>query len=125
MPVLRVADIARKQQTQGQTQGQTQTQGQGQDPSSDLQLEVQESDRHYVYQRYCHVYRKGELEDLCSSVPGIRITQSGYDHNNWYIILQKFDLSTDDRFSSVAAQQLQGSSSAVPTPLDRVRTTRA
>ncbi len=23
-----------------------------------------------VYQRYCHVYKEGELEDLCSTIPG-------------------------------------------------------
>lgn len=25
-----------------------------------------EEELHYVYQRYCHVYKEGELEDLCS-----------------------------------------------------------
>ena len=82
--------------------------------------EVEESERHVVYQRYCHVYREGELEDLCSSVPGVRIVQRGYDRSNWFVVLQKFDMASDGRLGLS-----QGRSSAVPSPLDRVRTTTA
>jgi hypothetical protein len=29
-----------------------------------------------IFQRYCHVYREGELEDLCSTIPGMMIDYS-------------------------------------------------
>jgi SAM-dependent methyltransferase len=112
VPVLRVADmLASAAGVEG----------------SVVASEVEESERHFVYQRYCHVYRRGELEDLCSSVPGVRIAQSGYDKNNWYIMLQKLDpASMNDESGAVAGVGLaHGRSSAVPTPLDRVRTTMA
>jgi hypothetical protein len=40
-----------------------------------------------VYQRYCHVYKKGELEDLCRSVPGCRLVSAGFDKSNWFVEL--------------------------------------
>jgi alkylated DNA repair protein alkB family protein 8 len=51
-----------------------------------------------VYQRYCHVYREGELEDLCSLVPNVRILESGYDRSNWFVLFQKID---DERLHDV------------------------
>ena len=29
-----------------------------------------------VFQRYCHMYRKGELEELCAKVPGLEVLES-------------------------------------------------
>mmetsp|Transcript_30526 Transcript_30526/g.64468 ORF Transcript_30526/g.64468 Transcript_30526/m.64468 type:complete len:188 (-) Transcript_30526:520-1083(-) len=29
-----------------------------------------------VFQRYCHMYRKGELEQLCERVPGLEVMES-------------------------------------------------
>ncbi len=42
-----------------------------------------------VYHRYYHLFRKGELEDMCSSVSGTEIIQSYYDKGNWCVIVQK------------------------------------
>jgi hypothetical protein len=42
-----------------------------------------------VFQRYCHVYKQGELEDLCSSIPGCRIVETGWDKGNWAVLLQR------------------------------------
>jgi alkylated DNA repair dioxygenase AlkB/SAM-dependent methyltransferase len=39
-----------------------------------------------VFQRYCHVYRKGELEELIISVGGWEILESGYECGNHYVI---------------------------------------
>lgn len=51
---------------------------------------VQEDERGaLVFQRYCHVYRKGELEDLCSGVPGALVEQAGWDKGNWFVVLRK------------------------------------
>lgn len=44
-----------------------------------------------VFQRYCHVYREGELEGLCSGVPHCTIEESGWDKGNWFVRLRKID----------------------------------
>ncbi len=41
-----------------------------------------------TYQRYCHVYKKGELEDICRSIPGCRLIETGYDRSNWFVELE-------------------------------------
>ena len=38
-----------------------------------------------VFQRYCHMYRKGELESLCERVPGLKVLESAYEKGNWVI----------------------------------------
>ena len=38
-----------------------------------------------VFQRYCHMYRKGELESLCEQVPGLEVLESAYEKGNWVI----------------------------------------
>jgi hypothetical protein len=48
------------------------------------------SDRE-VLQRYCHVYARGELEDICSSIPNCRLVESGYDRGNWFVKLKRID----------------------------------
>ena len=51
----------------------------------------------------------GELEDLCSSVPGVRLVENGYDKSNWYVVLQKYDIELP-----------MGKSCKVPTVSDRI-----
>jgi alkylated DNA repair protein alkB family protein 8 len=41
-----------------------------------------------VFQRYCHMYRRGELEELCSKIEGIQVIESGYESGNHFIILK-------------------------------------
>ncbi|RYH32431.1 hypothetical protein EON65_00605 [archaeon] len=50
-----------------------------------------------VYNRYCHVYKERELEDLCSCLPHSVLMESGYDKGNWYVRLLK---RVDDRLGS-------------------------
>jgi tRNA (uracil-5-)-methyltransferase TRM9 len=38
-----------------------------------------------VYQRYYHMFKQGELEDLILRAGG-KVRQSGYDRDNWYCI---------------------------------------
>lgn len=59
---------------------------------------VREEHGDLVFQRYCHVYKQGELEGICSSVPCCRIIESGWDKGNWFIQLEKFD---DDRIHAI------------------------
>lgn len=42
-----------------------------------------------VVQRYCHVFKDGELEDLCDSVAGCELQRSWNDQGNWTVILTK------------------------------------
>ena len=43
-----------------------------------------------VFQRYCHLYRKGELEDLIvHHIPTVDIVHGGFESGNYFVILQK------------------------------------
>ena len=42
-----------------------------------------------VYQRYCHVYKEGELESLCNQLPNVQIIKSFYDNSNWCVRIKK------------------------------------
>jgi alkylated DNA repair protein alkB family protein 8 len=44
-----------------------------------------------VFQRYCHVYKEGELIDLCSSIPNCKVIDSGWDKGNWFVQLEKVE----------------------------------
>ena len=42
-----------------------------------------------VYQRYYHLFEKGELERVCQQVESVEIEESFYDRDNWCVILRK------------------------------------
>lgn len=42
-----------------------------------------------VYHRYYHLFRQGELEQLCAQIPGVKVHSSYHDQGNWCLILQK------------------------------------
>ena len=41
-----------------------------------------------VFQRYCHMYRKGELEYLCGLVEGLEVVESSYEKGNHGVVLR-------------------------------------
>ena len=41
-----------------------------------------------VFKRYCHLYRKGELEELVSQVETVALDESGYESGNHFVILR-------------------------------------
>lgn len=41
-----------------------------------------------VFQRYCHMYVKGELDALISEVEGLKILESGYESGNYYVVVE-------------------------------------
>lgn len=47
--------------------------------------------RWIVYERYCHVYRKGELEELVQQVPGLRVVDAQYSRSNWCLRLERVE----------------------------------
>jgi hypothetical protein len=42
-----------------------------------------------VFNRYYHLFRKGELEDLVTQTNKASILQAGYDRDNWWCIVEK------------------------------------
>jgi SAM-dependent methyltransferase len=49
----------------------------------------EQGDGQLLFQRYCHVYKQGELEEICSYVPGCRIVDSCWDKGNWVVEVVK------------------------------------
>uniref|UniRef100_A0A7S0JBK4 Methyltransferase type 11 domain-containing protein n=1 Tax=Calcidiscus leptoporus TaxID=127549 RepID=A0A7S0JBK4_9EUKA len=45
----------------------------------------------FIYQRYCHVYREGELADLVSSIPCAKLLSTYYDVGNWCAVVEKVE----------------------------------
>lgn len=50
---------------------------------------VDSENRWIVYERYCHVYRNGELEDIVAQVPGFKIVSVEYTRSNWCLCLKR------------------------------------
>lgn len=42
-----------------------------------------------VFERYYHLFHKGELETLAANIADVSISQSFYDKSNWCVVLQK------------------------------------
>lgn len=42
-----------------------------------------------VFDRYYHLFRRGELEALAAGVPGAEVAEAFYDKSNWCIVLEK------------------------------------
>ena len=45
--------------------------------------------KHEVFQRYCHVYRKGDLEALVELVPNLKVLRTYFDCSNWAIVVER------------------------------------
>ena len=52
-------------------------------------MKPREYEETLVFQRFCHVYKEGELEMLIESVENCQVIESGYDKSNWFVIIQK------------------------------------
>jgi alkylated DNA repair protein alkB family protein 8 len=50
---------------------------------------VDQEKRWVVYERYCHVYRGGELEALVEQVPGLALVSVEYSRSNWCLRLKR------------------------------------
>lgn len=42
-----------------------------------------------IYQRYYHLFEKGELESLIKNFHNVNIIDKGYQKGNWYVIIKK------------------------------------
>ncbi|RLN60510.1 hypothetical protein BBJ29_006660 [Phytophthora kernoviae] len=52
---------------------------------------VDREKRWVVYERYCHVYRSGELEALIAQVPGLKLKSVEYSRSNWCLRIERVD----------------------------------
>lgn len=41
-----------------------------------------------VFKRYCHLYRRGELDTIAATVPRVEIVESGFESGNYFVILR-------------------------------------
>jgi alkylated DNA repair protein alkB family protein 8 len=41
-----------------------------------------------VFKRYCHLYKEGELDNVCAQVPSIKIVDSGFESGNYFVIVK-------------------------------------
>ncbi|CAI5738503.1 unnamed protein product [Peronospora farinosa] len=51
--------------------------------------QIDREKRWVVYERYCHVYRRGELESLMDQVPDLELVSVEYIRSNWCLRLQR------------------------------------
>ena len=56
--------------------------------SEALNAEYDEGKGLVVFQRYCHLYRLGELEEIVAEVAGAVLVDSGFESGNYFIIFQ-------------------------------------
>lgn len=42
-----------------------------------------------VFHRFYHVFKKGELLELCSHLEGVTVQDTYYDRGNWCVVLRK------------------------------------
>nr|XP_039250139.1 alkylated DNA repair protein alkB homolog 8-like [Styela clava] len=47
------------------------------------------NDNSKLFHRYYHVFKQGELEELCESFDNVEVITSYYDEGNWCVILKK------------------------------------
>ncbi|KAJ3095013.1 tRNA methyltransferase, has a role in tRNA modification [Physocladia obscura] len=60
------------------------------DPNHGVERTVVKSgNENVVYQRYYHVFVRGELDSVVEAAGGLQIETSGYDRDNWYIVANK------------------------------------
>jgi len=98
----KTADDATSLHSQRQQEQQHQQKQQGSSSSSSTPTQLPENKRGepggeeprpssepVVYQRFYHVFRKGELEELLQESGMATIVDSGYDHENWFVVAQR------------------------------------
>ncbi|XP_059176888.1 alkylated DNA repair protein alkB homolog 8-like isoform X2 [Physella acuta] len=42
-----------------------------------------------IFHRFYHVFKQGELEQICTNVSGCRVRDSYYDQGNWCVVVEK------------------------------------
>jgi hypothetical protein len=60
-----------------------------QNKNIDSGVSADQESKSVVFQRFCHVYKEGELEELINMIPQCRVVESGFDKSNWFIMIEK------------------------------------
>jgi len=64
-------------------------------PSSTIALDHPAKDKqdedNFVFKRYYHLFKEGELYGLVQQIKGVKIIECAYDHDNWYLFAEKTD----------------------------------
>ncbi|GLD96341.1 hypothetical protein PINS_up005024 [Pythium insidiosum] len=68
---------------------QTQTQTQATSDESETQESQDSATAPVVVQRYCHMFKQGELEELVRDAGDAEVEQSYYDQSNWAVVLRR------------------------------------
>jgi len=55
----------------------------------EVNVEKSNNTQELVFQRYYHVFKETELENLVLCSGGLQILQNYYDHNNWVVLAKK------------------------------------
>ena len=56
--------------------------------SKALNAEYDEQKDLVVFKRYCHLYRKGELNEIAEAIPNVVVVDSGFESGNYFIIVR-------------------------------------
>jgi len=51
--------------------------------------ESEKSEHLVKYERYYHLFKKGELDDLVNQIEIGKVVETGYDRDNWYVIAER------------------------------------
>ncbi|ORX36178.1 hypothetical protein BCR36DRAFT_417150 [Piromyces finnis] len=51
--------------------------------------ESEKSEHLVKYERYYHLFKKGELDDLVDQIKIGKVVETGYDRDNWYVIAER------------------------------------
>lgn len=55
-----------------------------------LQKQFSEKGEEERYERYYHMFHRGELEWLLGTFPEVRVVQSWYERENWFVVIEKW-----------------------------------
>ena len=61
------------------------------EPKTEVKAEIKEEEeaKPVVYQRYYHLFYKGELDDLFARIPSLTVDESGEEAGNYFIVATK------------------------------------
>jgi len=59
------------------------------DDYKDKGVLLRKAQKEIQYVRYYHLFKQGELENLMRRVPGLKVIEQGFDHENWWAISRK------------------------------------
>lgn len=59
------------------------------EPKKGEKKKEKKEDKPMVFQRYCHVYKQGEVEELFLQFPNTKVLSSWFEASNWCVIVEK------------------------------------